>query len=117
MHGDSGDASDRLDDHGHRSHRPISPRSYVVHSGPSESQHMSPALSEARRPGDVIRIHKTNYHRIASYHDRKSSTTAATTKLKNLFVNNREREELMTACSKGDVDRGESGMASIMLKW
>ncbi|KAI8146917.1 hypothetical protein BJV82DRAFT_508528 [Fennellomyces sp. T-0311] len=63
---------------------------------------MSPALSEARRPGDVIRIHKTSYNRITSYHERKSSTTAATTKLKNLFVNNREREELMTACSKGD---------------
>ncbi|KAI9490376.1 ankyrin repeat-containing domain protein [Zychaea mexicana] len=90
--------------HQHNQAPTLSPSSYYsIHCGPSPSQHMSPALSEARRPGDVIR--KSTANRITSYHDRKSTSKQVTTKLKNLFVNNREREELMTACSKGDVDR------------
>ena len=99
------------DHHPHHNHGPLSNHSYAIHYGPSPTQHMSPALSEARRPGDVIR--KTTFNRISSYHDRKSTTKQVTTKLKNLFVNNREREELMTACSKGDVDRGKPLIISL----
>ncbi|KAI9260582.1 ankyrin repeat-containing domain protein [Phascolomyces articulosus] len=97
------DTPPRSHDHHHHNHGPLSNHSYAIHYAPSPSQHMSPALSEARRPGDVIR--KTTLNRISSYHDRKTTSKQVTTKLKNLFVNNREREELMTACSKGDVDR------------
>lgn len=64
---------------------------------------MSPALSESRTPSDIMRLHKTAFNRING--NDRSRTRVSTTKLKHMFVNNREREELMSACSIGDVDK------------
>lgn len=78
--------------------------SLTARSQPPVRQHMSPALSESRTPSDIMRLHKTAFNRING--NDRSRTRVSTTKLKHMFVNNREREELMSACSIGDVDKG-----------
>ncbi|KAI7885141.1 hypothetical protein K492DRAFT_157544 [Lichtheimia hyalospora FSU 10163] len=77
--------------------------SLTARSQPPIRQHMSPALSESRTPSDIMRLHKTAFNRING--NDRSRTRVSTTKLKHMFVNNREREELMSACSIGDVDK------------
>lgn len=78
--------------------------SLTARSQPPIRQHMSPALSESRTPSDIMRLHKTAFNRING--NDRSRARVSTTKLKHMFVNNREREELMSACSIGDVDKG-----------
>ncbi|KAI8381413.1 ankyrin repeat-containing domain protein [Radiomyces spectabilis] len=61
----------------------------------------SGSSASARTPNDIL-LHKSAKSRINQHsHTDKVQTLG---RLKNVFVNTREREALMTACSKGDLD-------------
>ncbi|ORZ03515.1 hypothetical protein BCR43DRAFT_430348 [Syncephalastrum racemosum] len=61
---------------------------------------MSPSSASMRTPNDVLLHHKISRPRIS--HESALPRKPSTLKLKNILMNGREREELMTACSKGD---------------
>jgi hypothetical protein len=56
----------------------------------------------SKTPNDVLR-HKANKVRMKA-----SSSSQASTRLKDMFINSKQREELMTACSKGDLPCGNN---------
>lgn len=59
----------------------------------------------SRTPNDVLR-HRTS--RTAPTGITKHSyNTRSSARLKDIFLNSKEREELMTACSKGDLAKGK----------
>lgn len=59
----------------------------------------------SRTPNDVLR-HRTS--RTAMGVTKHTYNTRSSARLKDIFVNSKEREELMTACSKGDLPKGNN---------
>lgn len=57
----------------------------------------------SRTPNDILR-HKVSKSSAISKNRDKEVTSA---RLKDVFVNSKQREELMTACSKGDLPKGK----------
>lgn len=56
----------------------------------------------SRTPNDILR-HRISRSAVISKHKEKQVTSA---RLKDVFINSKQREELMTACSKGDLPKG-----------
>ncbi|KAI8097437.1 uncharacterized protein BX664DRAFT_326365 [Halteromyces radiatus] len=69
----------------------------------STTPKISKRSSSSRTPNDIL-IHNTQQGGINTTLPSDRSRTKAT-KLKNLFVNGKEQEELMSACSKGDIKK------------
>lgn len=59
----------------------------------------------SRTPNDVLR-HRISRNTPSSV-TKHTYNTRSSTRLKDIFVNSKEREELMTACSKGDLPKGK----------
>lgn len=57
----------------------------------------------SRTPNDVLR-HRVSRSFVISKNKSKEMVPG---RLKDIFINNKQREELMTACSKGDLPKGE----------
>ncbi|GAA5804446.1 hypothetical protein HPULCUR_009939 [Helicostylum pulchrum] len=55
----------------------------------------------SRTPNDILR-HRISRNTVISKHKEKQVTSA---RLKDVFINSKQREELMTACSKGDLPK------------
>ncbi|KAI9305014.1 hypothetical protein BJ944DRAFT_162520 [Cunninghamella echinulata] len=59
----------------------------------------------SRTPNDIL-LHKTIHSNINKSGQKKNrQQTTHSTKLKNLFINGKERDELMDACCQGDVNK------------
>ncbi|KAI7866945.1 ankyrin repeat-containing domain protein [Mucor mucedo] len=55
----------------------------------------------SRTPNDILRYKVPRSHTISKRNDQGSTST----RLKDMLINNKQREELMTACSKGDLPK------------
>jgi hypothetical protein len=55
----------------------------------------------SRTPNDILLRRVTRSSSIKKPTENKTST-----RLKDVFINSKQREELMTACAKGDLPKG-----------
>lgn len=59
----------------------------------------------SRTPNDILMKRDTRSSN-ARIQKKNTQPTRTSTRLRDVFINSAQREELMTACSKGDVARG-----------
>lgn len=68
-------------------------------------------MTGSRTPNDILSSKRVTRSATASgsggISKKETTPTKTSTRLKDIFINNKQREELMTACSKGDLPKGK----------
>jgi hypothetical protein len=66
-------------------------------------------MAGSRTPNDILlrRVTRSSTTNNSISKPTQPHPKQTSTRLKDIFINNKQREELMTACSKGDLPKGK----------
>jgi hypothetical protein len=67
----------------------------------------------SRTPNDILLRTDSRFSK-SKISKKNIQPTRTSTRLRDVFINSAQREELMTACSKGDVSKGINVMEKVV---
>lgn len=67
----------------------------------------------SRTPNDILLRTDSRFSK-SKISKKNTQPTRTSTRLRDVFINSAQREELMTACSKGDVSKGINAMEKVV---